>query len=181
MTANPDIQRKLRAHVLERIPEIQDRAPTYEELNASNTPYLEAVVHEILRLSRTAGGYAREAKEDVVILGKRIPKGTTIIIPTVTGWEDETSPVYSVSGSDGDAPSRSAALQSDRDPTAVRKVGFWASGTGRQFQPERWLDKDGQFDINAGPSLPFSLGQRGCFGKNLAVCVQSPLGAENFG
>ena len=181
MTANPDIQRKLRAHVLERIPEIQDRAPTYEELNASNTPYLEAVVHEILRLSRTAGGYAREAKEDVVILGKRIPKGTTIIIPTVTGWEDETSPVYSVSGSDGDAPSRSAALQADRDPTAVRKVGFWASGTGRQFQPERWLDKDGQFDINAGPSLPFSLGQRGCFGKNLAVCVQSPLGAENFG
>jgi cytochrome P450 len=176
MTVNPDIQRKLRAHVLERIPEIQDRSPTFEELSATNTPYLEAVVHETLRLSRTAGGYAREAKEDVVILGKRIPKNTTIVIPTVTGWEDVSTPVYSVPGCDGDASERSAELQSARDPAAVRKVGYWAPGTGRLFQPERWLDSEGQFDINAGPSLPFSLGQRGCFGKNLAVSkrISSP-------
>ena len=62
MTAHPDVQRKLRAHILERLPDIQERDPTFEELNATNTPYLEAVVHESLRMSRTAGGYAREGK-----------------------------------------------------------------------------------------------------------------------
>jgi len=70
---------------LEKIREIQDRPPPFEELKAVNTPYLEAVVHETLRISRTAGGYAREAKEDVVILGKPIHKNTTIIILTMTG------------------------------------------------------------------------------------------------
>lgn len=62
----------------------------------------------------------------------------------------------------------SSALESSRVEGASRKVGYWAPGTGRLFQPERWL-KDGQFDAQAGPSLPFSLGQRACFGKNLAV------------
>lgn len=60
MTNFPDIQRKLRAHVLERFPEIEDRSPTYEDLNAIKLPYLEAVVHETLRMSRTAGGYSRQ-------------------------------------------------------------------------------------------------------------------------
>ena len=44
----------------------------------------------------------------------------------------------------------------------------WASGTGTAFDPERWL-KDGEFDSGAGPSLPFSMGLRSCFGKKLAV------------
>lgn len=62
MTTHPEIQRKLRQHILDKIPEIQDRPPTYEELNPANVPYLEAVVHETLRISRTAGGYAREGE-----------------------------------------------------------------------------------------------------------------------
>lgn len=62
MTIHPEVQRKLRAHIQERIPDIQERVPTFEELNATNTPYLEAVVHESLRMSRTAGGYAREGE-----------------------------------------------------------------------------------------------------------------------
>ena len=49
-----------------------------------------------------------------------------------------------------------------------KKTGTWAAGTGRMFDPSRWI-KDGAFDPNAGPSIPFSLGQRGCFGKSLAV------------
>lgn len=65
MTVHPDVQRKLRAHILDRIPDMQDRLPTFEDLNATNTPYLEAVVHETLRMSRTAGGYAREGEFSV--------------------------------------------------------------------------------------------------------------------
>jgi cytochrome P450 len=152
--------------------------PTFEDLSSVNTPYLEAVVHETLRLSRTAGAYNRQVFEDTVILGKLIPKGTDIIFPTVTGYEDESSPIYTVpetfvpmSTAEKTHASGSAAAQLDnvRPDGASRKVGYWKAGTGRQFDPERWLDSEGRFDINSGPSLPFSLGQRGCFGKNLAV------------
>jgi cytochrome P450 len=62
MANHPEVQYKLRRHVLERLPELQDRPPNFEDLSATNTPYLEAVVHETLRISRTAGGYARESK-----------------------------------------------------------------------------------------------------------------------
>lgn len=115
----------------------------------------------------------------MVILGKRVPKGTTVIIPTLTGIEDIANPIYAVpslaidQASKADAPTLSASLDESRDPAASRRVGFWAAGTGKLYQPERWLDKAGNFDINAGPSLPFSLGQRACFGKNLAVSVRS--------
>jgi len=38
------------------------------------------------------------------------------------------------------------------------------------FRPERWLDSDGKFDAQLpGPLHVFGHGQRGCFGKNLAV------------
>jgi hypothetical protein len=60
MTNHPEVQHKLRNHLLERLPALQDRPPTYEDLNATTVPYLEAVVHEALRLSRTAGGYTRQ-------------------------------------------------------------------------------------------------------------------------
>lgn len=91
-------------------------------------------------------------------------------MPTVTGLEDETNPVYAVENtSEFDSRVRSASLDAVRDATASRKAGYWKPGTGRSFMPERWLDDQGRFDINAGPSLPFSIGQRSCFGKNLAV------------
>lgn len=56
MTNNPSVQTKLRQHLLERLPQ----PITADSLSPSNVPYLEAVVHEALRLSRTAGGGARE-------------------------------------------------------------------------------------------------------------------------
>ena len=64
--------------------------------------------------------------------------------------------------------SRHKLIHQIRTPGAERKHGWWAAGTGLKFEPERWL-KDGKFDPNAGPSTPFSMGQRGCFGKNLAL------------
>lgn len=60
MTLFPDVQRKLKSSVLEAMPEIQDRPPSFDDLTAVKLPYLEAVVQETLRLSRTAGGYSRE-------------------------------------------------------------------------------------------------------------------------
>ena len=62
MTNNPDIQRKLRAHLIEKIPELQDRDMTYDDVDVDRVPYLEAVVQECLRLARVASGFAREGK-----------------------------------------------------------------------------------------------------------------------
>lgn len=125
--------------------------------------------------------------QDTTILGHFVPKGTIIIMGTNTSYEDEISPTHTVGPMSDQPPSpastvsslsdsdeegtvkRDDSLASLRHESASRKVGYWKAGTARQFDPSRWLDKDGRFDLNAGPSLPFSSGQRGCFGKNLAV------------
>jgi hypothetical protein len=71
MTTQPDVQRKLRDSILESIPELQDRPPTYEDLTPTNLPYLEAVVQETLRVSRTAGGVSRTGQFiSDVLMGK---------------------------------------------------------------------------------------------------------------
>ncbi|KAG8715896.1 hypothetical protein FRC09_016215, partial [Ceratobasidium sp. 395] len=44
----------------------------------------------------------------------------------------------------------------------------WGSDA-KVWRPSRWLRDDGSFDSSAGPSYPFGLGQRGCFGQRLAV------------
>ncbi|KAK4684370.1 hypothetical protein P7C73_g5809, partial [Tremellales sp. Uapishka_1] len=167
MTIHPEVQIKLRQHLLSVLPEIQDRQPTYEELNGISTPYLEAVVHETLRLSRTAAGYVREAVEDMEILGKRVPKGSILMFQTVTGLEDLSAPVSKTTFTS--AKEQAESLDGVRNTGPQRKTGYWKEGTGKIFDPERWLDAQGRFDSLAGPSLPFSLGQRGCFGKNLAL------------
>ncbi|KAJ1304877.1 hypothetical protein OPQ81_006011 [Rhizoctonia solani] len=38
-----------------------------------------------------------------------------------------------------------------------------------QWRPSRWLTPEGAFNRSAGPSIPFGLGQRSCFGQRLAV------------
>lgn len=124
-----------------------------------------------------------------------IPKGTLLVMPTNTGYEDATNPMHTIGPIMGDPPhtrpittektdssfeskdntlstSNVNEIADENNPgPGEKKVGVWEAGTGRMFDPDRWI-KDGVFDPHAGPSLPFSLGQRGCFGKNLAV---SPL------
>ncbi|WVQ69524.1 uncharacterized protein L199_007744 [Kwoniella botswanensis] len=163
MTNNPSIQTKLRGHLLERLPENSDKNINFDDLSPANVPYLEAVVHETLRVARTAGGFLRDTKEDMMILGHHIPKGTTLAFPTSIGYED-CSPV------DHKRPkSPGTESQHTTDHDQKRRVGYWDYGTGHIFDPERWLTEDGRFNPIAGPSLPFSLGQRRCFGKNLAL------------
>jgi len=44
--------------------------------------YVDAVCRESLRLLPSAGLFARQASQDVVIKGYLIPKGTTVVVPT---------------------------------------------------------------------------------------------------
>ncbi|KAF8186072.1 cytochrome P450 [Mycena galopus ATCC 62051] len=79
---HPDVQRKLRAELLNNLPAIASRPPTFAEItDETNLPYLSAVMYEILRCSRTASAVARDAARDTVLLGYPIPKGTQVLMP----------------------------------------------------------------------------------------------------
>lgn len=115
-----------------------------------------------------------------MILGRMVLKGTLLVMPTSSSYEDASNPMHTLGPITGEAPPLHPLVSDVKHPSSFEDsddvsegkgdkiVGQWKAGTGRMFDPERWL-KEGIFDANAGPSLPFSLGQRGCFGKSLAV------------
>lgn len=41
----------------------------------------------------------------------------------------------------------------------------------KEFNPERWINSEGEFEPNTSTMLPFSAGPRGCPGKSLAVMI----------
>ncbi|KAJ0325051.1 hypothetical protein COL5a_007555 [Colletotrichum fioriniae] len=139
-----------------------DRLPSHEEITGASIPYLDAVVEEMLRLSHTAVGQERQAKEDTIVLGRHIPKGTTVFIPN-------RGPSFTEPGFEVDEKLRSA---SSRTAAEERGLRVWGSDGMDKFRPERWLTKSDKgevvFDALAGPTLPFGLGLRGCFGRKLA-------------
>jgi hypothetical protein len=71
------------------------------------------------------------------------------------------------------APHHDVGLEKGRSHSSLeagKREGEWDPATIDDFDPERWLNPDGSFNAKAGPAVPFSLGQRGCFGRPLAVC-----------
>ncbi|KAG8718024.1 hypothetical protein FRC08_006113 [Ceratobasidium sp. 394] len=54
----------------------------------------------------------------------------------------------------------------------------WGPGAA-SWWPSRWLRENGSFDNAAGPSFPFGLGQRACFGQRLAVSRRKQTNAYN--
>jgi len=109
-------------------------------------------------------------------MGHFIPKGTLVVMTSNLAYEDADHAAHQLGPMTGEPPGPQSPLPTnseegvhyESDGDGVK--GKWAAGTGKLFDPERWL-KDGVFDPNSGPSLPFSLGQRGCFGKSLAVSL----------
>ncbi|KAG8683309.1 hypothetical protein FRC11_013713, partial [Ceratobasidium sp. 423] len=49
-----------------------------------------------------------------------------------------------------------------------RDESEWGSDAN-EWRPTRWLTPSGTFNRSAGPSFPFGLGQRSCFGQRLAL------------
>ncbi|KAJ6628495.1 cytochrome P450 [Mycena sp. CBHHK59/15] len=159
---HPDVQHKLCSELLDNLPTITTRPPTYAEISdEANLPYLSAVLYEILRCARTAAAVTRDVTRDTVLLGYPIPKGTQVLLPI--GLMQQLESDASKDVADG--------LDSVRSPSSKRgrKIGYWSSSDVHLFNPDRWLRQDGSFDANAGPWLPFSTGFRGCFGQKLAL------------
>ncbi|KAG1882703.1 cytochrome P450 [Suillus subluteus] len=148
LSRHPDVQTRLREELL-----VFGADPTYDQLKAS-LPYLDAVVHEILRIHPPVGEFIRLAAADDVIplsepvrteSGKMtdsisIGKGTFITIP-------------------GAAINRSSAI--------------WGPDA-KEFKPDRWLTEDGitgkAKEVQGHRHLlTFVDGPRTCLGKDFAV------------
>ncbi|KAJ5168653.1 Cytochrome monooxygenase FUM15 [Penicillium canariense] len=88
---NPEVQTKLREEIRANLPPIssENQGPI-EATTIDNLPYLHAVCNEILRFHPSVPGTVRTAVKDTSLVGKPIPKGTTLIIsPEVLNHMEE--------------------------------------------------------------------------------------------
>ena len=152
LTAYQDKQTKLRAALLEIWPNANAyNLPSYQEIVASEHPYVEASIQELLRVALTGSSWTRRTTRDVVVLGCKIPAGIDLFgAQSIQVFEDMDD---------------FAIDPKLRSPTSrPRESGPWKRASKLVYQPERWLDADGNYDAYAGPMLAFGAGPRGCFG-----------------
>ncbi|KIM70716.1 hypothetical protein SCLCIDRAFT_18765 [Scleroderma citrinum Foug A] len=148
LAKNPAIQTKLREELLAFSLE-----PTYDQLT-NNLPYLDAVVHETLRLDSPITEFIRIATEDDVI---------TLSEPVRTRSGEL---VNSISIAKGTRIGISVTCMN-------RSTAIWGQDA-KEFRPERWLEKDGlpkkaQEIQGHRHLLTFSEGPRACLGKGFAL------------
>ncbi|KAM0247749.1 hypothetical protein ACHAQJ_009710 [Trichoderma viride] len=136
----------------------ENRLPTVAEfLRTASVPYLDALLEETLRLHPVLS--ARDAARDTEILGHRVPKGITVLLlPNGPSFLSPPLPID----------------ESQRSPTtrAVKPSPKWNKTDMRSFNPERWLVRNPQgdieFDATAGPQSAFGHGPRACWGRREA-------------
>lgn len=149
-SCQPSVQRKLHATIVAQ--NIGDQNPDWDDVDGMH--YLDAVAWEILRLCTPSSTTGRQATQDVVVLGQVFPKGTTFVFHSALNGQINPKSEFD-------------HLRSTTSKQSIGRIGRWESPL--DFNPDRWLDASGAFDIKSGPAMPFGGGQRGCFGKTLAV------------
>lgn len=136
--------------------------PSAAEMSGGPVPFLEAFIEECFRYIPTSPGSMREALHDTTLLGRFIPKGTTLLLMNKGAGYHE--PAYQI-----DESVRSKTSQQDK---LDKKDRTWQKDDDlHEFKPERWLKEvDGEikFDATAGAVDNFGAGPRGCFGRRLA-------------
>ncbi|KAG1901359.1 cytochrome P450 [Suillus fuscotomentosus] len=148
LSRHPDVQTRLREELLAFGPD-----PTYDQLKA-NLPYLDAVVHETLRLHPPAGESTRLAAADD-------------IIPL-------SEPVRTASGNMTDNISiAKGTLITISIAEINRSSAIWGPHA-KEFKPDRWLTEDGiggkAKEVQGHRHLlTFVDGPRTCLGKDFAI------------
>ncbi|KAI6154194.1 cytochrome P450 [Pisolithus tinctorius] len=148
LARNPDIQTKLRTELL-----AFGSDPTYDQLT-NNLPYLDAVVHETLRLHPPLGEFLRQATEDDVI--------------------PLSEPVRTKSGRVVNSISVTRGTQIGISTACInRSVAIWGADA-KVFRPERWLEEGGipkkaQEVQGYRHLLTFVDAPRTCLGKAFAL------------
>ncbi|KAH7907168.1 cytochrome P450 [Hygrophoropsis aurantiaca] len=149
LSQNPEKQARLREELLQ----FSNTDPTWDQLNSS-LPYLDAVVHEVLRLHPPVREWTRIAAEDDVI-----PLG---------------EPIQTASGKLVDHISvAKGAMVSIPMLSINRSEAFWGADA-KEFKPERWLDEAGitgkAKELQGHRHLlTFVDGARTCLGKGFAL------------
>lgn len=136
LAKNQDKQEKLREELLRVLPQ-KDEPLTVE--NTRNLPYLRAVIKEAIRFYPPASGVIRRTKDDLVLSGYRVPKGSDILMGLM--------------------------VLNTFEENFVRAKEFiperWLKNTNDDHCPNA---KDG----NPFAYIPFGFGPRMCVGKRLA-------------
>ncbi|SJL11872.1 uncharacterized protein ARMOST_15283 [Armillaria ostoyae] len=147
MCKNTDIQNKLRDELMQ----FGTTDPTWEQLNSS-LPYLDAVVHETLRMHPPVSEATRVAAEDDVL-----PLST----PVVTKSGETVNSIFVAKGS----------ILTVTLETLNTSEEFWGPDA-KEFKPERWLEdfapraKEIQGHRHL---LTFVDGPKTCLGKTFAL------------
>lgn len=184
LSDHPRVQDRLRAELRAAMPAAfaEKRAPTYEEIVAlqnqqqggestrRKSEYLDAVIEEVLRVGNVIDFLLRETLRDTEILGRMVPKGTSICL--VGNGPGYVRPAALVEVND--AVRSPGARKEGSNKLGKMLSGKWDDGDLGEFKPERWLKVNGEtgreeFDPLAGPTLAFGLGPRGCYGKRLGM------------
>ena len=165
LARNPGIQSKLREELL-----AFGVDPTYDQLNNA-LPYLDAVVHETLRLHPPLTEFTRVVRYPLnvplLLAHALLQAGEDDIIPI-------SEPVYTKSG---DLVDRIAVASGTKVciPTACinRSTAIWGADA-KAFLPERWLEsgaipKAAQEVQGYRHLLTFADGPRICLGRGFAV------------
>ncbi|KAN0098017.1 Cytochrome P450 [Tylopilus felleus] len=148
LAKNPDIQSKLRAELLEF-----GADPTYDQL-PNNLPYLDAVVHETLRVHAPLPDFIRMATaDDVIPLSKPIRTRSGKLVDHISVAK--------------------GSFLSVSVPAINRSTTLWGPDA-KEFKPERWLREDGipsEAKVVQGHRhlLTFIDGPRTCLGKGFAI------------
>ncbi|KAJ6579607.1 cytochrome P450 [Mycena vulgaris] len=126
--------------------------PTWDQLVSQELPYLDATVHEVLRLHPAVPELLREASKDDII-----PLGTPVVTPS----GETISSIAVAKGSTILAPMR----------CVNRSEAIWGPDA-KEFKPERWFD---DIPVRAKELqghrhlLSFHDGPRICLGKSFAL------------
>ena len=79
LSVNPDIQKRLREEIREKLPSIEEEH-TITSQTIDHMPYLSAVCNEVLRYFPPVPLTLRDACRDTTIAGEFIPKGTRVVL-----------------------------------------------------------------------------------------------------
>jgi cytochrome P450 len=189
LTRHKNVQDTLRAHLREVFADAREagRIPEAEEIAATSTQYLDAVIEEVFRCCGSTPAIVRVAMRNVQLKGHAIPKGAQIFMLVGTiplphyikrseamgaeltgGFIQPRGPSYTLPPAKGDNRNEKVSVpvpwQNDWDPARLHI-----------FDPDRWLVRDEQgetrFKGTAGPNHIFGGGPRGCFGTLLCCLV----------
>ncbi|CDM29513.1 hypothetical protein DTO013E5_5157 [Penicillium roqueforti] len=160
LLSHPEEQTKIRENLRETYSAAwaEKRLPTAAEL-IKHAPYLDAFLEEVLRVNCPVVTIMVQTRMDTAVLGYAVPRDTQVFL-------NLTGPSLNMPSVSVDESSRSKTSQMHKPARHD-----WDDLDPKAFLPERWLKRDAEgklvFNAASGPTLAFSAGNRGCWGKRL--------------